>query len=1023
MGKVVAKIAKVVAIAAVIVGTVYTAGALGFGFAAAGLRGAAAAVFKVTAIRTAFTVAAFSSAIGASLTKPKLDIGEQTSERTQLNLNPSPRRKWVFGQTAAAMDMYYAENYGDNDEISTIAIVHAGHLITSYERMWIDGEIVTFSGNNATGRWDGLLTREQKLGATSQTALSINAGAIYTSTETASGTAVQALTFTADAEQNPRGVPSRIVQEIKGSPVYDPRLDSTEGGSGSHRADDQDTWEYLNGGTDIGRNAALVYLTYLIGWLDSGDIVLGVGIPVDDILYDTFIEAANVCETNSWFFDGFVADGDHRRNLRSMLNSFAGSPLEIGGKFGVRAPFDDTAVIALAVDGDRIMGQVHREGPPPFRGRVNIAVGRYVEPDNAFQPEEYATVTLSDLVTIDGSELPITLDFLGTQDTDTAQQLAGVMMREARQPSVRLVIDQSGLGICPGQIISVTLPEVGFDGTLIRVASHNFSFEDLTTAIMGNIVVASDYDLVTPGTAGDSLTPSVSKFDELVNAVNLTGLTAVAVDITTLFGTVTSTENHGFALGWDNPGVQILETQIQYKPTAESDFIEAPSVVGDTNGAPNTAVIVSIIADTVYDIRARHINLAGFPGDFDTIQEDSSITPLLPPINLNLTQELTLGSDTKYRTTITFSFDPTTNDLNVLEYEAQFKYPRNSEFQPLYKSLDPTFTFTTAELGLIEVRVRSVYITDLIFSAYATTSITSVGTATAIAAIGITTPVDAKFFYPDVLDKTPVPARVEVTFDDTGSAAPDFLVIFYAWEDQPNQLAIGTDNGSDKLFLDPSNVDTGIAGTFILDVIAGSTDNVINYVDNNDDPIDFDQSGQWWVAVDSGTQRTRYHKIVESSANQLTIPPEETLDFVPNAGDTIEVIELDWHDSRLDEFKLVYFANGEIVKHNGIQFDGALFFLDAVTRGAEGTVQADQSGNLANYFPAYGPDTSFELIDLARFDNVDGDFIVREELDINIPIEFGWAAISCCFVTRASASDNVEFVRSNIVPMKYGGPL
>ena len=1023
MGKALKKIAKIVAIGALVVGTILTAGTLAAGFAAAGLRGAVAAVIRTTLIKTAFTVAAFSGGVAAALSKPKLDLGQQTAEVTQLNLNPSPPRKWVFGETAAAMDMIYAENYGSNKEISTIVIVHAGHLITSYERMWIDGEIVTFSGNDATGRWGGLLTREQKLGSTTQSALSINSGLIWKATENAFGMAVQSLTFTADAETNPRGVPGRIVQEIKGSPVYDPRLDSTEGGSGLHRADDQDTWEYANSGTDIGRNAVLAYITYLIGWRDQGDVVLGVGVPVDELLYDTFIEAANVAEANNWFFDAKLNDGDHRRNLRAILTSFAGSPLEIGGRFGVRAPFDDTAVIALAITGDRIMGQVHREGPPPFRQRVNIARGRFVSPDNAFQPEEYPTVTLSDLVTIDGSDLPTTLDFLGTQDSDTAQQLAGVMMREARQPAVSLVIDQTGLAICPGDIISVTLSDVGFSTTLIRVATHNFSFEDLTTSIQGNIVLASDYTLVTPGAAADSLTPSVSKFDELVEQVDLVNLTAVAVDITTLFGTVTSTKRFGFAIEWDNPGVQILETQIQYKPTAESDFINAPAAIGDTNGVPNTAVITGIEADTDYDIRARHINLGGFPGAFDTIQESSTITVLNSPVNLNLTSELSLASDGKYRTTITFSFDPTTNDINVKEYEVQFKLARFTVFQPLYKALDTTHIFDTAEVGILQVRVRSVYITDLIFSAFAETSITVLGTKTAISSLGINDPINPKIYLPDVITTSPIPARIEVSFDFTGSASPEFLAIFYAWEEQPNVLAIGTDNGSNKLILDPSNADTGIAGQFTLAAAAGSTDTVIKYIDANVPAIDIDLSGQWWVNVDSGTQQTRFHKIVESSSTELKIPPEETLSFVPNAGDTITVLELDWHDSRLDEFKLVHFPGGEVVQHGGIDFDGVDFFLDAVTRGAEGTVQASQTGELASYFPAFGPDTYVELIDMARFEEVDGVFVARDELDINIPVDFGWAAISCCFVIQASDSDTVAFVRSNIVPLIYEGAL
>lgn len=1028
MGKVVSKLANIVSVAALVVGTIYTGGALLYGASVAGFSGAVAAVKAATLGITALRVAAFAGAIGAALNKPKLDIGQTTRQRTELNLNPSPDRKWVFGKTAAAMDMIYAEVYGSDGQTTTMVIAHAGHLITSYQRLWIDGELVTWSGDNATGNWQGLLSRQQRLGATDQTAVSINSGARWKSDDKAAGVAVQALTFTANQEKNPRGVPSRMVQEIEASPVYDPRLDSTEGGTGSHRADDQSTWEYANSGTDIGRNAALAYLAYLIGWRDSGDLVLGVGIPVSEILYDTFIEAANVCEANGWYFDGALADSDgHGRNLRAILDAMAGEPLEIGGKFGIRVPFDDTASVALAVTGDRIMGQIQRMGSPPFSERVNIAVGRYIEPENAYQPEEYPGVEMADLIGIDGTELQTTMDFLGTQDPDTAQQLAGVKMMEMRQPKVRLTLDQTGLAVQPGEIISITLAEAGMATTKVRVKTHDFDFTAMTVNIEGRIVKSSDYDLVTPGAAADSLTPSLSRFDELAAAVNLTGLSAVAATISTLFTTVVSTERFGFAIQWDSPGVDILETQIQYRPDGETDWINAPSAIGDTNGDPNTAIIPGIEADTDYDIRARHINLYGFPGDWQQITASSTVTTLNSPTNLALTENLQLGSDGQYRTSLALTFDPPADDLHIRSFEAQYVFlPQHgsSNWQPLFNSLNRSWDFPITDLGQYQVRIRTVYIQDILYSDWAEVSATALGTYQALTVIGLNDPVDPKLFITLDQNTNRATLRVMTSYDKTGDPVePEYFVVFYSADDYANQIGIDADNGST---LTIGAVD--ILGTYDRLVTAGSTTKEVKF---NGAGLDVDLSGVWWFQiVRGGTEITPFYKVVRADSTTLAINPAENMAVTPIAGDTVRIAEIAYHDSRIAEFRLGYIYDpdnpdqpGEVVKISSLSYDSGSgrYLVNVAARGAEGTTQADATGKTLAYYPAYGIDTEVLVIPVEDFSVVGDTIEYSNNVALNVPANFAWSAVTCCFVRAGTQDGGVKWVRSNIVDLEYAG--
>ncbi|MGK3946306.1 hypothetical protein ABK046_49130, partial [Streptomyces caeruleatus] len=57
--------------------------------------------------------------------------------------------------------------------------------------------------------------------------------------------------------------PAELLFEVDGAPLYDPRKDSTVGGSGSHRINDIATWEYTNG---VGTNPALQILALKIGF-------------------------------------------------------------------------------------------------------------------------------------------------------------------------------------------------------------------------------------------------------------------------------------------------------------------------------------------------------------------------------------------------------------------------------------------------------------------------------------------------------------------------------------------------------------------------------------------------------------------------------------------------------------------------------------------------------------------------------------------------------------------------------------
>lgn len=386
------------------------------------------------------------------------------------------------------------------------------------------------------------------------------------------------------------------------------------------------------------------------------------------------------------------------------------------------------------------------------------------------------------------------------------------------------------------------------------------------------------------------------------------------------------------------------------------------------------------------------------------------------PTDLSLTAELALSSTGDYVTAMVFEFAPPVDDYHVKTFEAQYKLARHVDWKPLYNALESRWEWQLAELGQHQVRVRSVYVQGEIFSDWAETSLTNLGTFASVAQIGLSAPIDPKLFISADFEKATADIRISMGFDPETGARPDRLIMFYSVAEAPNTLVLGSDTG-DKLYIDS----VGIAGTFTLPCAAGSTTRRVRYTDPTN-TTDIDLSGMWWLAIESVSNgTTQYFKVAESSSTELILPQGDELPFVPEDGDTIHIAELEFGDSRLPEFKLLW-ANGEVIRHSGIKYDGA-YYIQVEERGAEGTVQTDQSGQTMHYYPALGPlTTSVEIMTADFVEDEDGTFQYAGAIDLEIPSSIEWASVTCCLARIATEGEGYAYVRSNIVPLVVAGP-
>lgn len=330
------------------------------------------------------------------------------------------------------------------------------------------------------------------------------------------------------------GIPD-FLWEIDGYRCYDPRRDSSSGGSGPHRADDPATWEFTG-------NPALHILAYLRGIEAEGQIFMGMQVEEFDLLLPSFVAAANVCdEAVPLDAGGYEAryrashvitaeEVDHRSALTPALQSMAGYLIERGGAFGLvpGAAFVPVATLTDA-DIDWTRG-VRWSGSRTRTERTNEVHGQYVDPSTGWQANSYPPISSALYASEDGERLAVSLDFSAVTSPTQAQRIARARLRETRrQASATITLGFHYLWLDPGDWIGWASDTFGGTKTY-RIVSRDLNADDTVTLSLrevGNEIYswsAEEIPIVPlPGAPGAIPLPStVENFqvqaDLLVNA-------------------------------------------------------------------------------------------------------------------------------------------------------------------------------------------------------------------------------------------------------------------------------------------------------------------------------------------------------------------------------------------------------------------------------------------------------------------------------------------------------------------------
>ena len=475
---------KLLKIAATVVGAAGIILATG-GAAAFGIAGALSTTLAGTAI-TAGALLTVSSAlsIGASLLakKPKAPtVNAANIDRLNSTIDLRTPRKIVWGDTAGANDVRDQE-YTDNQTVLHRFIVVASHKVHSIYEIWFDDEKAWDSVSGVAAKFAGYLTVTPVTEGNAFNAINISPR--MGSSRRYTGLAYVYLRFKLTGNtkktESPfvQSIPTRVTIRTKGAYVYDPRLDSTRGGSGPHRADDQSTWEWSESAS---RNPALQMLWWMLGWRINGKIAVGGGIPPERIDMESFITAANLCDEDvsiaaggtepRYRSDGVVSEGDSPTVIMDALKAAMNADLDdVGGKLRLFVFHNDLGTPLADFTSDDILGAFEYRATAALDESFNVVRGTYTDPrDQAlYQQIDYPQV---ELPSRDGIDRIDTFPLALVQSPSQAQRLAKQRLQRMQFGGVFTATGQATWWkVQKNSVVRLTFPPRGWVNKLFRVA-------------------------------------------------------------------------------------------------------------------------------------------------------------------------------------------------------------------------------------------------------------------------------------------------------------------------------------------------------------------------------------------------------------------------------------------------------------------------------------------------------------------------------------------------------------------------
>lgn len=449
--------------------------------------------------------------------KPEVPRPEDGSFNLKQNV---PHLAYVLGKVKKGGDYAFLE---EANGIAYHVIVWAGHRIKGYTQHYLHDAPVTLDGSGnvvAPDNFDSYVNIKSRVGLNAETAyvdlISVGAFAgIWTADHRGDGLAsVMMWCRTAPQEEYLTIYPNQMPQHSaigEGALLYDPRKDSTQGGAGSHRFDDPNTWEYSS-------NLALMRLWHICHPVGGKQTY-------DRMHMPDWQRAADVADQNVTNRSGGIEKRYHG-GLWFRSNS---DPVEVGrildeagemvvyeradGTIGVHAGefvaptvrLTENEIFSISVDKNRRQSSTVLA----VRGRYVNTANHYNTEDAALYGDPYGEID-------EDTERTRTFDNPAVQSHNHCQRKQKLSYIRANARKVQIVADYSaGKGARYSRFVTVHFPRRGLVEAVVEITSTvSIDLRNMRVSFSGIIVTAdlfafnSAIEEGAPGSAIPAYTPA-----------------------------------------------------------------------------------------------------------------------------------------------------------------------------------------------------------------------------------------------------------------------------------------------------------------------------------------------------------------------------------------------------------------------------------------------------------------------------------------------------------------------------------
>ncbi len=550
-------------------------------------------------------------AIVAKITAPKLDLSGRAQTKTFTIKDSIAPQAFIYGEDLISGPMIFANvaTLANENRDLYVLVALTGHEVDSVTAYRIDSLDIPLTdlsgaedGDVISGDYNGVARVDFRHGTSTQVVIPsldtvFTSPDLFNSAHTGRGWSYMLWEFNLveGSEAVFKNTPQNLRALIKGRKIYDPRLDSTNGGSGPHRLADDTTWEWSH-------NPALCLADFI------RDDKFGMREEDDRIDWPMVITAADVCEElvaipvastqerytcNATFFAT-----EKRGEVRDeLLGSMIGRMVFSQGLWKMWA--GEAVVSDVTLTEANLAGGIQMEASTPSRERYNRVRGKFVDASRDYTAAAYPEQRSSTFVTEDGGEVrEIVADFTSTNNSFEAQRKAIIFLKQSRNQ--RVVVFQGNYScfrIQPGATVTLTIDEYGFAGEKFFVTQWALAPDGIELTMVEEV---------------DSVWSDPLEGDYTVRTetgVLVFGDTGVPAPT----GLVAVTLQNGALLTWTNP-IQSAFDHIEIH-AANENVRGSAVIIGTTQAETFYEVLVETQRTRYYWIRA--VNAFGQVSDFE----------------------------------------------------------------------------------------------------------------------------------------------------------------------------------------------------------------------------------------------------------------------------------------------------------------------------------------------------------------------------------------------------------------------